>query len=71
MPAKKEPKSYAEAVEELEEIASLLDDRNIDIDLLSEKVKRAHELVEFCQKRIESVRFEVENILEETEEDDD
>lgn len=65
------PKSYAEAVEELEDIASLLDDRNIDIDLLAEKVKRAHELVEFCQKRIEAVRFEVENILEETEEEDD
>lgn len=65
MPTKKAdaPASYKEAVKELEKIVVLLDDRDIDIDLLGEKVKRAHELVDFCQKRIDSVRFEVENII--------
>jgi len=60
----KEPKSYKEAMEELEEIVSQVDDRNADIDLLAAKVKRAHELLEYCQSRIEAVRFEVENVFE-------
>lgn len=51
-------------MEELETIVAQVDDRNVDIDVLSEKVKRAHELVAFCQTRIDAVRFEVENILE-------
>ncbi len=63
----KEPKSYKEAMEELEEIVAQVDDRNADIDLLASKVKRAHELLEYCQSRIEAVRFEVENVFETNE----
>lgn len=59
-----EPASYKEAMEELEEIVTQVDDRNVDIDVLSEKVKRAHELIEYCQKRIEAVRFEIEHVLD-------
>lgn len=58
-----DPKSYQEALEELETIVAEVDDRNVDIDVLSEKVKRAHELIAFCQSRIDAVRFEVENIM--------
>ena len=58
-----EPKSYKEAMAELEEIVSQVDDRSADIDLLATKVKRAHELLAYCQSRIESVRFEVENVF--------
>ncbi|HQZ14367.1 MAG TPA: exodeoxyribonuclease VII small subunit [Acidimicrobiia bacterium] len=65
----KEPKSYKEAMEELEEIVSQVDDRNADIDLLATKVKRAHELLEYCQSRIEAVRFEVENVFETSSEE--
>ena len=31
---------------------------------ISYNVKRAHELITLCQKRIEAVRFEVENVME-------
>ncbi len=63
-----EPKSYQEAHEELETIVEQVDDRNVDIDVLSEKVKRAHELIAFCQERIDAVRFEVDNIMSTDEE---
>ena len=75
MPAQKEkttkskqPKSYKEAMEELEEIVAQVDDKNADIDLLADKVKRAHELLAYCQERIEAVRFEVENVFETSQE---
>ncbi len=67
MPATKKkddlPKNYKEAMEELETIVEEIDQRDVDIDLLSEKVKRAHVLIDFCQKRVEAVRFEIENVL--------
>lgn len=66
-----EPSSYKEAMEELEAIVAQVDDRNVDIDLLSEKVKRAHELIAYCQKRVDAVRFEIENVLEVTEESEE
>lgn len=57
------PASYKDAMEELEAIVAQVDDRNVDIDVLSEKVKRAHELIAYCQDRVEAVRFEIEHVL--------
>ena len=65
----KVPASYKEAMEELEVIVAQVDDRDVDIDVLSEKIKRAHELIAFCQARIDAVRFEVENILDTSEDE--
>lgn len=65
----KEPESYKEAMEELETIVEEVDDRNVDIDVLAAKVKRAHELIAFCQARVDAVRFEVENIMDSTEDE--
>ncbi|HMS24844.1 MAG TPA: exodeoxyribonuclease VII small subunit [Acidimicrobiia bacterium] len=65
-----EPASYREAMEELETIVEEVDDRNVDIDVLSAKVKRAHELIAFCQARVDAVRFEVENIMSSTEQEE-
>jgi exodeoxyribonuclease VII small subunit len=60
----KVPESYKDALEELEKIMADVEDRDVDIDVLSEKVKRAHQLIEYCQSRIDAVRFEVDNIVE-------
>ncbi|MBP9115471.1 MAG: exodeoxyribonuclease VII small subunit [Acidimicrobiia bacterium] len=56
--------SYKDAMAELETIVSKVEDRGVDIDELAQNVKRAHELITLCQKRIEAVRFEVENVME-------
>lgn len=42
-------KNYTEAVKELETILAALQSDEIAIDQLEEKVKRANELLEYCQ----------------------
>ena len=56
--------SYKDAMAELETIVTKVEDRGVDIDELAQNVKRAIELITLCQKRIEAVRFEVENVME-------
>ena len=55
---------YAEAVEELDEILTKLDDEDIDIDLLSELVGRAAQLISVCRGRISAAQQRVEDIVE-------
>lgn len=54
--------SYNQAFEELERILEDIKERNVDVDELSKKVKRARELIDICQKRIEKVEMEVEEV---------
>lgn len=54
--------SYNQAFEELERILEDIKERNVDVDELSKKVKRARELIDICQKRIEQVEMEVEEV---------
>lgn len=55
---------YAEAVAELDEILAKLDDEDIDIDLLSELVARAAELISVCRGRISAAQQRVANIVD-------
>jgi exodeoxyribonuclease VII small subunit len=47
--------TYESAYNELQQIVSALQNDAISIDDLSEKVKRASELVAFCQDKLRSV----------------
>lgn len=58
-----EPPSYARAVEELESILDELEDDNLDVDRLAERVGRAATLIRLCRQRISSTRLEVERIV--------
>lgn len=58
------PIGYAEAVAELDEILAKLDDEDIDIDLLSELVARAAELISVCRGRISTAQQQVANIVD-------
>lgn len=57
---------YTDAVSELEEILLELEN-NVDIDMeqVSEKVKRASELLIVCKKQLHEMDTELEKILEE------
>jgi len=64
----KKIKSYTQAVEELEEILrSLEENENVDMDLISEKVKRASELMQFCKKSLHQLDEDLEKIVSESE----
>lgn len=54
---------YADAVAELDEILDELDDDTIDIDVLSERVERAAELIAICRSRISVANERVASIV--------
>jgi exodeoxyribonuclease VII small subunit len=56
--------TYDQAFAELETIATAIQNETVSIDELSEKVKRASELIEFCQKKLRSTETEVNKIIE-------
>ncbi|WP_163629721.1 exodeoxyribonuclease VII small subunit [Paludibacter sp. 221] len=60
-------KSYTEAIEELEEILrSLEESEEVNMDSISEKVKRASELIKFCNKKLHELDGELEKIISES-----
>ena len=62
--AKKE-ESYKEAIEKLRRIVAEIDRDELDVDLLSEKVKEASRLIKLCKEKLCKVDEEVRNVLEE------
>ena len=57
--------NYQSAMEELKTIVAQLEANAIGIDELSEKVKRAAELVQFCQQKLRTTEKEMDNLFEE------
>jgi len=58
---------YSEAIEELESIVKEIENEEITIDQISEKVKRAAELIAICKKALNVTEEEVKGILNEME----
>ena len=62
----KEKLTYTQAVEELESILSSLENNSeVNMDIISEKVKRAAVLMEFCKKQLHELDGELERIMDE------
>lgn len=62
--------NYTQAIEELEAIVLEIENAEINVDGLSEKVKRASELIRFCRKTLNATETEVENIIKDLKEAD-
>ncbi len=60
--------SYKEAYEELQEIVSDIEQGEISVDELSEKVKRATLLIKICKQKLNNTEEDVNKILKELEE---
>lgn len=56
--------SYADALDELEEILTNLESAAVDVDVLADRVARGAELVRFCRDRLRSVRVEVDRVVD-------
>ncbi|MET0242542.1 MAG: exodeoxyribonuclease VII small subunit [Flavitalea sp.] len=63
----KEP-NYTEAFEELQSIVSEIEEGEISVDILSQKVKRAALLINICKKKLADTEGDVNKILKELEE---
>lgn len=57
--------TYSKALTELEQIIAEIEAEDIDIDTLSEKVKRAAFLINFCKNRLRDTEEEVKKIVSE------
>ncbi|HNV50489.1 MAG: exodeoxyribonuclease VII small subunit [Bacteroidales bacterium] len=60
--------TYIEAFEELQQIVNDIEEGETGIDQLSEKVKRAAELIKICKNKLISTESDVNKILDELEE---
>ncbi|HVN57802.1 MAG TPA: exodeoxyribonuclease VII small subunit [Bacteroidales bacterium] len=55
--------SFNEAVKEIEKILQNIETGNLDVDKLSDEVKKASELIRQCQKKLRSTEEEINNIF--------
>jgi len=66
----KEELKYTDAYSELETIVSDIENGEISVDELSEKVKRAAELIKVCKEKLTSTEKDVNSILKDLEKED-
>lgn len=60
----KQKLTYTEAVTELEKILEELEtNRDVNLEIISEKVKRASELMEFCKKQLHEIDKELDKMM--------
>ena len=59
--------TYESAYNELRKIASEIESESVSVDVLAEKVKRAAELITFCQNKLRNTEDEVNNIIKQME----
>jgi exodeoxyribonuclease VII small subunit len=59
--------TYEEAYTELASIAKDIENESVSVDVLAEKVKRASELITFCQTKLKSTESEVNKIIAQME----
>ena len=61
----KEKLNYTEAMSQIEEILHKFNNENLDIDTLSDEVKRATELITLCKGKLLKAEQSIEKILKE------
>jgi exodeoxyribonuclease VII small subunit len=61
---KNEEIKYEEAIRQLEEIVEKMENNELDIDQLSEQLKKAQALIKLCKDRLTKTDEEIKKILE-------
>lgn len=59
--------TYESAYKELTEIAQEIETEAVSVDVLAERVKRASDLIEFCQTKLRATETEVNKIIKQME----
>jgi exodeoxyribonuclease VII small subunit len=58
---------YKDAIEEIESIVDEIENETVDVDMLSEKIKRAAFLIKYCKQKLRKTDDEIKKVLEEME----
>jgi exodeoxyribonuclease VII small subunit len=56
----KKEESYSKAIEKLQKIVAEMEDGNLDVDVLSDRVKEATRLIALCKDKLFKVNEEVQ-----------
>jgi len=67
----KKPVKYSEAIEEVERIINQIESNELDIDELTEKIRRASELLKFCKQKLHFTEEEIQKIIDHMQKDDE
>ena len=59
--------TYEEAFRELTAIAGEIENESVSVDVLAQRVKRASELIAYCQARLKLTEAEVNKIIAQME----
>lgn len=51
-------KSFDQAWEELEQLVEDIEDETIPLEMLAEKVKKARNIISFCEQRLRNIELE-------------
>ena len=63
--------TYNEAILEIEEILQKIESGELDVDELTDKVKRVAYLLETCKKKLKSTESEIQKVIDGLEEGED
>jgi exodeoxyribonuclease VII small subunit len=56
--------SYNAAMQEVDQILALLEKNSLDVDEMSQKVKRATELLQTCKQKLYQAEAEIQAVFE-------
>jgi exodeoxyribonuclease VII small subunit len=59
--------TYSESIKEIENILAQLENDNLDVDTLTEKIQRAAELIKICKEKLLKTDSEIQKILDDME----
>ena len=59
---------YIKAIEEIESILATIENQELDVDDLADKLKRVTELIRLCKRKLRATNDQVEKILSDMEE---
>jgi len=62
--------TYTQAVDELEAIVKDIENEDVEVDRLLEKVKRASVLIKYCKEKLRDAEGEVKKVLTSIEKQD-
>lgn len=69
MAKKKENLTYKEALAQLEAIVHTIENESLDVDELSEKVKTALTLIDFCKTKLKNTEDTIKQAFDESDEE--
>lgn len=68
MPTPRKKETYSQAMERLEKIVSQIDNNELEIDILAEKIKEANDIIAFCSDKLTKADREVKKLLSDKQE---